>query len=681
MYIPDFSLKIVKSGKKKYCEVFMALDTETSHNHDSENPVGWVYQWAIQIEEYTVIGRTITELIQTLYKISVYIGKNKILCYVHNLSYDITYLWEHLLIQFGTPEYLCTKAHKFVFVRFSNIEFRCSYLLSNRSLDKWSRDLGTEHKKLVDTVDYYAIHYPDSELTKSDWEYMVHDVIVLKECIDLQLKMYKDTIATIPLTSTGYVRRECRKHYRKNSKNRKNFLRTSMSAKVYKLLLREFQGAITHGNRFLVEQTVTGNIKHRDFRSHYPSQQRVRQFPIGKFRLYDNNCDIQELLELSKNYCTLSVITFECPHLKNKNCTMPYLNKDKCEKGRIVGIPQNYITDNGRVLMLKGYTQLVLTEIDLEIILKQYDFQSYKIHEVYYADRGYLPKFMIDTIDEFMEGKTKFKILEKEETDKIKKQDYAQSLMKSKNGLNGIYGCTAQKPVQPVVKVNLESGEFHEKEFTDSDLQAELDKFYSNRKSFMRYAWGCWVTSWARWELIHLCEIIEYKNVLYGDTDSLFYLSTPEIETKIESYNKQCYDNALKIGAYIDYNGKIVNYDAFELEPENIIQFRFLHAKCYGYVTDDFELHITIAGVTAKESPTSEITREIELGSIENLKPKFEFKKCGGTKASYTTEKPFTYEHNGHYMECASACIITETTKTLHNEVTRYDDWWLWEQE
>lgn len=679
-YVPDFNLSVVKKGKKQFLKVFMCLDTETSHNHDDINPVGWIYQWAIQIEEFTVVGRTPTELITFLQRISEYIGTNKMLVFVHNLSYDICYMFDWLIQAFGEPEYLCTKPHKFIFARFGNFEFRCTYFLSNRSLDKWSKDLNTQHRKLVDTIDYYAIHYQDEELTKTDWEYMAHDVIVLQECVLSQLKLYKDNLASLPLTSTGYIRRETRRNYRKDNRNRKNFLRTSMSSKVYGLLLREFQGAITHGNRFRVEETVTGTIKHRDFRSHYPSQQRVRKFPVGKFRLYDSDLTLEELVNLSKDFCTLSLITFECLQLKDRKTTIPYLNVDKCVKGKIDGIPQHIIKDNGRVLVLKGYTQLVVTEIDLELILKQYNFQSYKIHEVYYSERGFLPKFMIETVDEFMLGKTKFKELAKHETDTDKKIDYTQSLMKSKNGLNGIYGATAQKPVQSEIKIDLETGEFlPETQITEKFIDEQLEKYYNNRQSYNRYCWGCWTTAWARWELIRFCELIGYENILYCDTDSAFYLSTPEIEKRIEEENTRMKEYALSIGAYINYNDKIVHYDCFEEEEENITHFRFLHAKCYAYITDNTDLHLTIAGVQAKESPTSKITREIELGSIDNLESGFVFKKCGGTTSAYFNQKPFTYDHNGHILECASSCIINQTTKTLHNEIDRFDDWWEWD--
>lgn len=676
-YIPAFELNTVKKGKKEFYKVFLSLDTETSHNHDEIFPVAWVYQWAIRIENDTVVGRTPTQLMTVLERIRDYVYLNgkqaRLLCFVHNLSYDLHYLYQYLRDKFGEPEYLATKPHKFIFARFSVFEFRCSYILSNKSLDKWSRDLGTEHRKLVDTVDYSAIHLQDEELSITDWEYMEHDVVVLQECIYAQLKLYKDTLATLPLTSTGYVRRECRKHFKSNPHNRKQFLCTRMSGEVYRLLVREFQGAITHGNRFYAEQTVKGTIKHRDFRSHYPSQQRVRKFATGKFIKYGTNVDLDTIFELMETKTVLINCVIESPRLKDKRITMPYLNKDKCTKGKLERCEQSFILDNGRVLEMTGYTNLVLLDDDLRLIMHQYDIQSFKTFSVYVADKDYLPQFMLDTVDEFMHGKTKYKILAKNETDKAQKQEYELSLMKSKIGLNGIYGCTAQKSIQPTVKRDEDSGEYHLEECSPERIEEMLDKFYDNPKSFMRYIWGCQTTLYGRLELLEYCELIGYENVLYCDTDSAFYISTPEIEERIEQRNKEKYEHAKSIGAFIDYEGQEVSYDVFELEPENITQFRFLHAKCYAYTTDDSELHLTIAGVSDRESPTSDVTREVELGDIENLKSGFVFEKCGGTTAVYPKGviKPFLYDYKGHILECSEYVIIKETTKTLHNEIDR----------
>lgn len=680
-YIPDLDLRTTKKGHKNYIRSYMVLDTETAWNHDPENPIGWIYQWAFRIDDVRVIGQRPSDFIRNLRDISDLLEdtKARFLVFVHNLSYDLQYLFSFLEKEFGSFEILALKPHKFIYFKIDKFEFRCTWRLSNRSLDKWARDLGTESQKLVGAIDYEKIHYQDEDLPEINWEYQLGDVDTLHDCIESQLALYGDTLATLPLTSTGYVRRSCRKHYKKDLRNRKKFLNSRMSSEVYSLLLQEFAGAIAHGNRFQVEKTIRGTIRHRDFVSHYPSQQRKRGFPIGKFILYKKNASFEDIEKIKKRDCCLCVCTFQNIELRDRKITIPTLSEAKCKQGKIGKC--HFISDNGRVLKMDGITRVVMTEIDLEVFNKQYKVDFYNIEKVYVSTRGPIPSYIIDTVDEFMFGKTKFKEEEKREQDPKLKKEIHNSLMKSKNGLNGIYGMSAQRPVQPKIEMDSD-GIFSQPEIlTPEILEEELDKYYKNPKSFMRFCFGCWTTSWARWELVRFCEIIGWENVLYCDTDSAFYISTPEIEDRIETENKRIREESEKIGAYIEFEGKKIYYDQFDLENEDIVSFRFLHSKCYAYEirkNDIIELKITIAGVPENESASSDFTREEELGSIDNLSPGFVFTRCGGTKSIYTNARPFLYQHEGHVLECAGSCIISKTTKTLQSFLdfgTEFLDW------
>ena len=130
------------------------------------------------------------------------------------LSYDITYLLPWIIEEWGMPEILAVDTHKVLQVTFGGFILKCSYILSNMSLNLWSEKLHTTIRKKVGTVDYDAIHYQDSILTEKDDIYMVGDVECLAECISKTLDNDGDTLLTIPLTSTGYVRRDCRKSCR-----------------------------------------------------------------------------------------------------------------------------------------------------------------------------------------------------------------------------------------------------------------------------------------------------------------------------------------------------------------------------------------------------------------------------------------------------------------------------------
>lgn len=684
-YQPSQFYKTVKSksnqSKTEYLSRWISLDTETSHNHEHDNPIGWVYQWSFKFGDEVVFGRKPSELMQVLARIKAYyeLSKNKrVVVYIHNASYDIQYLKDFIIEQYPDYKVLAIAKHHLITFTADCFEFRCSYKLSNKSLAKWSSDLGCTHRKLEGFVDYEKIHYQSEELTAEDWAYMFGDVETLDECIERQLALYKDTIATIPLTSTGYIRRDCRQEFKKDNHNWKRFQRTRLNETTYKLLREEFSGGITHGDRYRIGETIRPKegekIGHRDFRSHYPSQQRTRGFPMGNFVLWDVDSTIEEVNKLLKEYCVLCEITITNAEIKDGFVTFPYLQVSKCIEGR-QGIIK-MVKDNGRVLQLAGTVKLSCNEHDLKWLLRLYNFQVFKIDKLYVSKRGYLPKFMVDTIDKYFLGKTMYKVLEKNESGPEKKLDYALSLMKAKNGLNGIYGCSATDCIRSEFVLDNEDKDATWKEKKPEDIGKALDKFYNSRNSFMRYQWGCWTTSGARDELYtFIYDVIGVERCIYCDTDSIFYISDEATEERIKTYNDKLTKKSMDIGAYIEYEGKIVTYNYFDTE-DDIKAFRFLHSKCYAFEDMDGVLHCTIAGVPPRvivgldeDKKPKYYTREQELGTIEDLKAEKQFVVCGGTAVCYVEHGIDFYRNEIEDTEYSSSAILTKTTKTLSTEV------------
>lgn len=692
---PTKEIRTLKSSspkdKRAYLEEWISLDTETSHNHNPESPLGWIYQWAFCFGGETVVGRKPSELIATFNKIIKFyqLGKErKLIIYVHNLSYDWSYLVDWLVEEYGQGKTLAIRSHHIISYTNEYFCFKCSYLLSNKSLAKWSKDLGCEHRKLEGFVDYEKVHFQDSKLTPRDWAYMVGDVETLRECLQRQLKLYGDNIVTIPLTATGYVRREIRRNFNADNHNFKRFQETRLCETTYKLCRREFAGGFTHGDRYKAGMTIEPKageiIKHRDFRSHYPSQQRVRNFPLGKFNLYARNTDLATIQEQLDKYCILVDCTITNILIKSEKINFPYLQESKCKEGHIGAFKT--LSDNGRILSFAGTTNVVFNEHDLYWFLRQYDYQEIKYNALYVSAKGQLPAFMRNTVDEFMFGKTKYKELEKAETDPEKKLDYALSLMKAKNGLNAIYGCSATDPIRN--EITWEDME-NWKEAPPADLQGALDMFYNSRNNCMRYPWGCWTTSNARHELFTFAyDVIgkangggglEATGCLYMDTDSIFYISNPETEKSVEEYNAKLRERSEKLGAFIEYEGKKVHYDQFCDEDEEIISFRFLHAKCYAYEEKTAGLKCVIAGVPArtitgtdKDDKPIYYTREQELGEIDNLTVGKIFTICGGASVAYFAQQPTEIVIKGHRTEIASCAIISNTEKTLKHECEKH---------
>lgn len=669
-------------------ERWISLDTETANNHDEENPVAWVYQWAFKFGDEVVGGRKPSELIEALRRIKDAYGldqTHKVMIFVHNLSYDIQYLKDWLYNAFGQFHILAVRAHKFIEFVIDGFIFRCSWKLSNKSLMSWGKDLGTPHQKIEEAKDYYReIIYQDTPLTRENWAYMEHDVLVLDECIEKQFASYGDTVVSVPLTSTGYIRRTTRKRYKEERRNRKAFVATRLSPRAYLLERDAFAGGLTQGNRFVAGKTVRPEtekgefIKHRDFRSHYPSQQRTRTFPVGAFAPYKEHATIDEVKSLMPKWCLLMRIRLENVTLK-RGVVLPTISATRANKGKLTRL--DTIEDNGRIIDCTGVFELVVTDLDLKWILAQYDIEYYDIVELWVSKRGNLPKFLTDTVDEFFLGKTEWKYKKAAATTAEDKIYFNMELLKSKNGLNGIYGQTATDPVRESYEMEV-SGEW---KTTKPDVEKALDDFYRNENNFNRYQWGTQTTSLARDELLFYADLITKSGgtVLYCDTDSIFYVSNDAVEAAIEKENERRKARALSIGAYIEYNGKIINYDSFDDEDEDIVAFRFLHAKCYAYEyreNGEIKLKCVIAGVTEFEDNTHEYTREMELGTIDDLTDGKVFERCGGTKAAYIETPAAVAIVNGHKTEIGSACVITDTTKTLHNELNLFDTFIEWER-
>lgn len=657
----------------QYINVPMFLDTETSHNHDSENPIAWIYQWCIEFNGVTIGGRTPSQLVNLFHRVSMFyrLGESKkLVIYVHNLSYDISYLFDWLRSAYDDCKILAIKNHKILTFSCGGLEFRCSYMLSNRSLVQWSNYTNTITKKAVGEIDYNIIRYQDTPLTGSDWFYMVNDVLTLKESWVNMCKMFNDDLGSIPLTNTGYIRRDMRKASKADKKNREIFVKTQLSAHLYMICRGEFGGGLTHGNRHLCSQTIEYDIGHGDFKSHYPSVQMLRCVPVSAFELFFKYKDgktpmtKEELLHLSEKYCTLSVIMVKNLRLKEE-VTLPCLSESKCiYRENFFSKAEFYIddktkgTDNGRIVNMIGKAIFYFTEIDLQWFLDQYNFDGLHIMEVYYAERGHMPDWFRTTLNEYF---------------KIKENASGTERDKAKNNLNAGYGMSATDPVRAECEFNFETYQWTEsKDYSEEKIQEKLDKFYKSRNSFMPYQLGIYCTSIARGLLLDIVKnVVGYQNYIYCDTDSVFYIKTPEIEKRIAEYNRKVIDLNKSLGLGVtNKKGGISYYGVFEDESKdegNIKAFRFLHAKCYAFRTDKRDsdtgryLRLTLAGVskTGRNGQKS----VWELGNINNLNENMIFVECGGTTSKYVYAPPHIEYVDGHRTECASACIIHECEK------------------
>lgn len=675
--IPFTPIKFIKKkgakhDKRLFMSEPMALDTETSHNDDET--IGWIYQWCLRVGRVYIGGRTPTELMKALEKIKNFYELNSeklAICYIHNMSYDYCYIQHFLHDSFGMCELLATRPRKIIFAKYDFIIFKDSLILSTKSLEKWGKDTNARVLKASGTIDYDVKRYQDSKLNADDWYYMLNDVECLHNCILQELKGNHDSLPTIPLTSTGFVRRDTRKNFQAEKYARLNFFRRRLNARMYDCVDTAYMGAYTHGNRFLKDTIISQPVGHGDFRSFYPSTIMCDGFPSTPFQrclIYE----IDDIMNHLNTWCCLCVIEIGDVEIK-ENITAPILSKDRFEKG--MSTKEKIIHDNGRILKTKGYSIMCVTELDLYWIKRQYH-ADIKLLETWKSNKRKAPKYLRNTTNEYFKKKTVFKqMLKNKDLTPTDRLELEQDLMRSKGRLNAIYGMCATRIVRSKWNYNFNTNSWIEEK---QEKQDSLNKYYQGKSNFSEYQIGCWVTANCRHRLLSLIEGMGYENFIYCDTDSIFYLKNDKTINFFKKVNEENYNERIKNDEFIeDINGNIVEYMAFEDENDDIQQYKFLHSKCYASMNSKNELKCTIAGVTAfwredLAKPVEERrTREDEMQNLDNLKTGFTFSHCGGTRAIYNDCECCEEYIDGHLIEHESSCIISNTEKTMHE--TEYE--------
>lgn len=618
--------------KKKYVNLVCAFDIETTRLPDIEQ--SYMYIWQFQIDDYwTVYGRTWDEFLDFLIRLQRRLRGGELVVYIHNASYE----WQFIrgIYDFDEDEVFATEPRKILkFTMFDSFEFRCSYLQTNMSLDQFLKKMGVDHKKL--TYDYDKIRYSDTVLTDDELEYCFNDVRGLVEALKVEMKADGDNLYTIPLTSTGYPRRDCKKAMA--GYNHKQLAEMLPDLKIYKLLRMAFRGGNTHANRYYSNQILKG-VKSFDMASAYPAVMCTCMYPMGPFYEVED-CSPARLHSLifKQNRAVLMRIAFWNIKLKDEFDGCPYISRDKCSnlyKGKF---------DNGRVLEAE-YLELGLTDLDFRIILKHYDWTASNIIECYHSKYRQLPKMIRDVVKEYYEAKTRLKGVEGQEV----------YYTKAKNKLNSLYGMSAQDPVKDSCKFR--DGEFI---YEDEDSEKLLEK--ANKKAFQCYQWGVWTTAWCRTYLQEGIDLVQDQLVngeknygfVYCDTDSVKFIG----DVDFSELNKIREKRALDAGAWAsDPHGEAHFMGVYETDGD-YKRFKTMGAKKYAYEEEDGSLHITIAGVSKKAGAK-------ELGKLENMVEGFTFYAAGGTESVYNDNMDTWVERDGHMIRITDNIVIRPSTYTL----------------
>lgn len=610
----------------EYINMLNAFDIETSTIQIGEKHEGFMYLWQFCLDNGQVImGRTWSEFLEFCGKLSnIYeLHKRKrLVIYVHNLAYEFQFIsrffeWEKV---FAVGSRKVVNA-----VTTTGLEFRCSYKLTNMSLEKWTQQSKhCIHVKLADSVDYHVLRTPSTQLDSNMLAYGYSDVKGVTESLLDYLE--DDTLGTIPMTSTGFVRRECREAVKKNPRNRYKMLDAKLNVDVYKMCKEALRGGNTHGSRFFVGKIVK-DVDSYDVASSYPYVQMTKYFPMSPFKkaIFKKGEDLDDLC---RRYCVLFRVAFLGLKLKS-GVPIPYLSSSKMLDNRKMRC------FNGRVLSA-DYCYMTITEIDYKIIKQQYTWDEQYVGDVYIAARGKLPKELRDEIRHFFQQKCELKTGD------------PYYYMKSKNRLNGIFGMTCTDIVRD--DWIYDDGEWR---CEKADISEALESYYKSRNSFLFYQHGLYTTAHARAHLQRLIDVIGSRTI-YVDTDS-DKCYHPD-HAAIERLNASIRIEAENAGAYADVDGKRYYMGVYEKEKP-YDRFITLGAKKYAYEQNG-KLCVTVSGVNKKLGGK-------ELGKIENFKNGFVFREAGGQTLWYNDDPIHILDVNGEKILTAANVGMEDSTYTL----------------
>lgn len=581
------------------------------------------YIWQFSCDDVVYYGRELWDFEQVLKDLPTDV---EFIIWVHNLSYEFQFLcnfltWKSVFAR--SPR----KPIKAVSEQYPNIEFRCTYMLTRLSLDAWGKQLGVH--KAVGELDYEKLRTPLTPLTKEEMFYCEQDCKVVSAGIRYYVEKYgrqKD----IPITQTGIVRREVKNRLLKDkfysSKVKQLVPRT---ADEYKMLQYIFAGGYTHANRWYAGDVIKGYIEHYDFASSYPTVMLCEKYPSAPwiYTGYHTMPDFEEF----EDYAYIFHLRFTNIECATYN-TYIQGSKAYCTGAKF---------DNGRVLSAREL-EIWVTEQDFITISNTYKWDSLEVVRAYQSKKKYLPKPLLEYILELYANKTELKGVEGQE----------DLYMQSKQYINSLFGMSVTAIVQS--DVVLENDEWYVKPLTRETVEEKLCKLRSRnpneKRYFMSYSWGCWVTAYARrnlWKCIESCD----SEMIYCDTDSIFV----EGEHDFSWYNKEITEKIKQACIYndLDYNktcpktpkGISKPLGIFESE-DSCCEFITLGAKRYvERRNSDNLLHLTVSGINKKAV-------ELLNDDICNFKDGFDFDKdadCVTKKLpTYLTQMPMVEWSDGY---------------------------------
>lgn len=584
--------------RKDFSNIIYGLDIETTTIELNDKKGSFMYSFCVgclnlenSFYKNLYLGRTYNDLDNYLFNLNeTAVAEDKqYIIYIHNFSYEFSFFSNNSKFfkkynKNDIKQNLFLKANKPLYVRCGNLEFRCSYLLLDKSIRAIGKDIGLE--KL--DFNYTKIRTPLTRLEDKEIEYNYRDVeIMLKGIYRLyNLNEYITSANQIPYTKTGIMRFNCEQNPQVNVTNEyvnkygetkkskcmrlNKYLCGLEKAKTKEQLLfweTLFQGGLVYSNAKYIGE-VLKNLASFDFASDYPYQMLTRYFP-SEFEEYKGNNKV--MLEKCLRNVTEKNLVYNKPLRTMFNAVVVLNNVKAIYEFTPIGTSKieeieplrnmlNCKIINGKIHEINTPIKMYVTCIDMITLKLFYDFDLLEVEYLEVAKRYRKSnQFKINSILYLAKRKIEFKVYNElvenynthhiyneneisdehyrnmvnAEKDYFSQMSVAHKMYQDvKSDLNALYGDNAQHLL-------------HERFYYDDierEWKSELETFeeYQNAQHKTSYIYGLYVPQYARASILYIAYkfITNGLNVYYIDTDSIKTDDTPLAHKLVKEFNK-----------------------------------------------------------------------------------------------------------------------------------------------
>lgn len=580
----------IQRGKKSksLVELHCGLDIETTKINDN---LTFPYGWQFSIKDIVIWGDNFNQLILLFDKLKEEIQYNKcqrLIVWVANLGYE----WQFVKHYLNITKAFLKEIREPIEIEHNEFIILKECLSWGGSLKKLASDY-TDLIKLKGDLDFSVYRENYREFTKrEEWQYIDFDVLTLSHFGRWYFRQYVNANHSKPVTIQSAIRKNL---YNNSTEEEREKVKswTIKDHKMYDILVNwVYRGGYNHARKTIIGEVIEGLLSF-DFTSSYPSVMLCEKYPTRFSRVLDRKKWSLERV-LSTNLDNTAYI-LHCEFIGLKSTTAHSIESKSKLLNPVRESDNNTIIDNGRVCECP-LANVWITEQDLLTYKEFYTWESVKILDLWTSPKEYLPRYIIDELTKLYIAK-----------DTLKKNHKPYAIEKSY--LNSLYGVLISKLVVGEITID----EFNNAVSDLANLTAEeVEQKYKERykediendKKIVLPQWGCWVSAYARRNLLSTLYKLETTGNMtaYMDTDSIKFLNTNNGVDIIEEYNRKQQNKIKKMCTKynLDYN---IFYDlgSFDCEyKEGIKYFKTLGCKRYLHIyEEEGETHYqcTVAGL------------------------------------------------------------------------------------